>query len=172
MNNSVFAAVVQIFNFLIARLFRLVPHPRLRAPVLRLFGASVGARTRIGDVHFTNIHSGFSALSIEENCFIGDDVMLDLTGNLIIGARTSISPRAIILTHADPGSALGNRLAQNYPRRVEDTSIGCDVWIGAGAIVLCGVTIGDESVVGAGAVVTNSVPAHETVVGIPARRIK
>ncbi|MNN96997.1 Maltose O-acetyltransferase [compost metagenome] len=49
--------------------------------------------------------------------------------------------------------------------------IGRNVWIGGGAIVLPGVTIGDDAVVGAGSVVTRDVPAGATVVGNPARAV-
>ena len=47
-----------------------------------------------------------------------------------------------------------------------------DVWIGANAVVLPGVTIGNHSVVAAGAVVTKDVPSHSLVAGIPAKVIK
>ena len=51
-------------------------------------------------------------------------------------------------------------------------SVGRNVWIGAGAIVLPGVTIGDDAVIGAGSVVTRDVPAGATVGGNPARRLR
>jgi len=47
-----------------------------------------------------------------------------------------------------------------------------DVWIGSGAMILKGVTIGSGAVVAAGAVVTNDVPAHCMVAGIPAKVIR
>jgi maltose O-acetyltransferase len=49
--------------------------------------------------------------------------------------------------------------------------IGKFAWIGGGAIILPGVTIGDEAVVGAGSVVTRHVPAGATVIGNPARMV-
>ena len=50
--------------------------------------------------------------------------------------------------------------------------IGDDVWIGAGAIILKGVTIGERSIVGAGAVVTRGVPADSVVAGNPAQIVR
>ena len=47
--------------------------------------------------------------------------------------------------------------------------IGCDVWIGGGAIILPGVTVGDGAVIGAGSVVTRDVEPGQTVIGNPAR---
>jgi acetyltransferase-like isoleucine patch superfamily enzyme len=56
--------------------------------------------------------------------------------------------------------------------RVAPTRLGNNVWIGRGAIVVPGVTIGDHSVVGAGSVVTHDVPPLTLVAGNPARPIR
>ncbi len=66
------------------------------------------------------------------------------------------------------GLATGTRWTQP----IDAVHIGDDVWIGQGAIVLKGVTIGHRSVVGAGAVVTKDVPADVVVAGNPARIVK
>ena len=50
--------------------------------------------------------------------------------------------------------------------------IGDDIWVGANAVILPGVTIGNHSVVAAGAVVTKDVPPHSLVAGVPAKIIK
>ena len=50
--------------------------------------------------------------------------------------------------------------------------IGKNVWLGAGAIVLPGVTIGDNSVIGAGAVVSRDIPANVVAVGVPCRVLR
>lgn len=52
------------------------------------------------------------------------------------------------------------------------TFVGNDVWIGAGAVILQGVRVGDGAVIGAGAVVTRDVPPYAIVVGVPAKVIK
>lgn len=59
-----------------------------------------------------------------------------------------------------------------HPRNRMRTTIGHDVWIGANASVLCGVTIGTGAIVGAGAVVTKNVPPYAIVVGVPAKVIE
>jgi acetyltransferase-like isoleucine patch superfamily enzyme len=51
-------------------------------------------------------------------------------------------------------------------------TVGDDIWIGANAVILPGVNIGNHSVVAAGAVVTKDVPAHSLVAGVPAKVIK
>jgi hypothetical protein len=57
-------------------------------------------------------------------------------------------------------------------RRTQRTRIGCDVWIGHGAVVLPGVSIGHGAVIGAGAVVSRDVPPYAIVGGVPARMIR
>lgn len=63
-------------------------------------------------------------------------------------------------------------LDSQTPERIEPVRIGDRVWIGADALVLRGVTIGDDSVVGAGAVVTGDLPARVVAVGAPARPVR
>jgi len=65
-----------------------------------------------------------------------------------------------------PRDAAQRRDGLEFSRPVR---IGRNVWIGGGAIILPGVTIGDDAIVGAGSVVTRDVPAGATVVGNPAR---
>jgi acetyltransferase-like isoleucine patch superfamily enzyme len=64
------------------------------------------------------------------------------------------------------------RFSSAPPEEIRPVMIGDDVWIGRHATILKGVTIGDRSIVGAGAVVTRSVPPDVVVAGNPARVVR
>ena len=89
--------------------------------------------------------------------------------DIYIGDGTMIGPNVTIATGAHPlDPALRNRgLQLNHP-----VKIGKNVWIGAGAVLLPGVSVGDGAVIGAGSVVTKDVPAGTVAVGNPCRVIR
>ncbi len=102
---------------------------------------------------------------------------------ITVGAFCSIGPEVMIFGRADHPT----QLVSTYPFRTKllkpdagnadavtkgPVRIGNDVWIGARAIILSGVTIGDGAIVAAGAVVARDVPAYGIVAGNPARLIK
>lgn len=72
-----------------------------------------------------------------------------------------------MLTSANPNGPR-NKLAELYPAMTAPVVIGANVWVGANATVLPGVTIGDMSVVAAGAIVTKDIPPGVLVAGNPA----
>lgn len=124
---------------------------------------SVGERTGIRppfhcDYGF-NIHLG-SGVFLNFDC-----VVLDVA-RVTIGDGTEIGPGVHIYTADHPRDPEVRRSGLEYGRPVH---IGRNVWIGGKAVILPGVTIGDDAVIGAGAVVTRDVPAGATVVGNPAR---
>jgi maltose O-acetyltransferase len=92
-------------------------------------------------------------------------VILDMVA-VTIGNRTQIGPGVQILAADHPRDAATRAAGLEFGRPIR---IGCDVWIGGGAIILPGVTIGDGAVIGAGSVVTRDVPAGATAFGNPAR---
>ena len=125
------------------------------------------------------------------NVHISEGVIIKYPENVCIGNYVSINPFCYI--HGGGGVTIGDsvRIAfrvslvsmemvyenpeveirnQGYAR--SPIAIDNDVWIGAGAIVLRGVHIGQGSVIGAGAVVTRDVPPYVVVAGVPARIIK
>ncbi len=85
---------------------------------------------------------------------------------IVIGDDVQIGPNVQLLTPTHP---LDPDLRRAKWEAAEPISIGNNVWLGAGAIVLPGVTVGDDAVVGAGAVVTKDVAPRAVAVGNPAR---
>jgi maltose O-acetyltransferase len=95
-------------------------------------------------------------------------VILDVV-EVIIGDGCQIGPAVQIYTADHPRDPVerASGLESGLP-----VKIGRNVWIGGGAIIVPGVTIGDDAIIGSGAVVTRDVPAGVTVVGNPARPVK
>jgi maltose O-acetyltransferase len=92
-------------------------------------------------------------------------VILDVVA-VAIGDRTQIGPAVQILAADHPRDAAGRASGLEFGRPIY---IGRNVWIGGGAIILPGVTIGDDALIGAGSVVTRDVPTGATAFGNPAR---
>ncbi len=136
-------------------------------------GAVIGEGTRIW--HFAHIRSG---ARIGKNCNIGKGVYVDV--DVEIGDRVKIQNFVSVYrgvkieddVFLGPHATLTNDL---YPRsfnedwKVVPTLIKRGASIGANATIICGVTIGEYAMVGAGAVVTKDVPPHALVYGNPAR---
>jgi maltose O-acetyltransferase len=106
-----------------------------------------------------NISLG-SGVFLNFNCVILD--VVDVT----IGDGAQIGPGVQILTADHPRDPEGRASGLEFGRPIH---IGHNVWIGGGAIILPGVTVGDDALIGAGSVVTRNVHAGATVVGNPAR---
>lgn len=92
-------------------------------------------------------------------------VILDVA-RVEIGDMTQIGPGVQILAADHPRDAAERRAGLESGRPVW---IGTNCWIGAGALILPGISIGDDAIIGAGAVVTRDVPPRVTVAGNPAR---
>jgi len=137
-----------------------------------VLGARIAAHVRIDEIMLVNPVLGFKNLSIDHDSYIGAGTIIDLIGKVEIGSHTSISPGCMLVTHSDPGSQFGSALSSIFPRKVSTISIGSHVWVGAGTIVLAGVTIGDYVVIGAGSLVNRSLPDHVVAYGQPARVVK
>jgi maltose O-acetyltransferase len=144
--------------------------------LLQRHGASIGAGACFkggvvidnasGDVAATG---DFSNLRIGSRCHIGKGVFFDLPQAITVGDAAVISAGVTILTHADCGA---RPLQEHFPRKTAPVTIGMGAWIGANATILCGVVIGEMTVVGSGAVVTKSFPAYQVIGGVPARPIR
>lgn len=111
---------------------------------------------------------------IGKEVFIGEDLIIvddlkDRLNYLLIEDRVSIAPRVTLVLHTKPN---WSRIADYVDSRKGKITIRQDAWLGAGAVILPGVEIGEGAVVGANSVVTRDVPPYTVVGGIPAKKIK
>lgn len=97
---------------------------------------------------------------------IGENCHIRANGGVRLGNRVLIASHVVITSRGHPKALPRYGVTEDGP-----VSIADDVWIGAGAIILPGVSIGEGSIVGAGAVVTRDVPPYTVVGGVPARPI-
>lgn len=109
-------------------------------------------------------------LLIGSNVTIGRGTIISVKSTCEIGSYTLIGPNVQI---QDSNHSTDRSNLIKYQRaEIKPINIGCDCWIGAGAKVLAGVTIGNGAVIGANAVVTKDIPDFAIAVGCPARVIK
>ncbi len=120
--------------------------------IMPRFTCDYGYNLRLGRNVFINYH-----------CIFLDCAPID------IGDDVQIGPAVQLYTAQHPLDADVRRSGLESARPIR---IGSDVWIGGGAVVLPGVTIGERSIVGAGSVVVHPVPADCAVVGNPARIVR
>ncbi len=109
------------------------------------------------NVHFgKNVYANFGLTLVDDtDIYVGDSCMF--------------APNVIVATGTHPICPELREKVYQYNLPVH---IGKNVWIGAGAIILPGVTIGDNSVIGAGSVVTKDIPANVVAVGNPCRVLR
>jgi maltose O-acetyltransferase len=145
------------------------------APTLRACGAAVGERVRFRSplvVHNSDLQAGryYQKLSVGNDCYFGRELFLDLQDRIVIEDHVTISHRVMILTHTDAGtSPLKDKFIETSQAPV---IIRRGAYVGANVTILQGVEIGEASVVGAGAVVTQAVAPATVVAGVPARVIR
>lgn len=108
---------------------------------------------------------------IRAHTWIGQQCFLHGAGGLIIGKGVGIGPGVIVLTSQHDASDI-NLPVYFTPLKFDRVEIEDGSDIGAGAIILPGVKIGKGVIIGAGSVVTKSVPDYEIWAGVPARKIR
>ena len=129
---------------------------------------------RLESVHSTVLFGGYGDISrdlqADEYVYIGPGCRIN--PGVRVGRYSMLGPDVQIIGNDHVFDRPGVPIIFSGRPEFRHTDIGKDVWIGAGAIVLCGTTIGDGAVVAAGAIVTRDVDPFTIVAGVPARVVK
>ena len=138
-----------------------------RQELLRRMFAEVGEGCWIEPPFHANFGGHFCHLG--RGVYVNFNLTLVDDTHIYIGDRTLIGPNVTLATASHPfdPALRAEGYQSNSPIR-----IGRDCWLGAGVIVLPGVTIGDNVVIGAGSVVTHDIPSDSVAVGVPCRVIR
>jgi UDP-2-acetamido-3-amino-2,3-dideoxy-glucuronate N-acetyltransferase len=135
-----------------------IHHPDL----VNLYGCHVGDETKIGA--FVEIQKNAtigSLCKISSHTFICEGVEID--------DEVFVGHGVMFINDAYPRATSGGGLQTEADWKIVPTRVRKGASIGSGAVIMCGVTIGERAMVGAGAVVTHDVPADAVVAGVPAR---
>ena len=144
--------------------------PWLSLQILKAYGTQIGPEFDFhGRLQLHGTYQIAGKLTIGKQCHIGPNVTLDLSASIVVEDQCTIALNSQILTHHDVGYSPLRYKA--YPTHVASVHIERGAFIGAGSTILAGVRVGQYSVVGAGAVVTQDVPEYTVVGGIPAHFI-
>jgi acetyltransferase-like isoleucine patch superfamily enzyme len=135
----------------------------IRQPdLVNLYGCTIGDETRIG-----------AFVEIQKNAAVGPRCKISshsfLCEGVVLEAEVFVGHGVMFINDRYPRATAGGRLQTETDWAVAPTRVKRGASIGSGAVILCGVTIGEEAMIGAGAVVTRDVPAHAIVVGVPGR---
>jgi acetyltransferase-like isoleucine patch superfamily enzyme len=160
---------------------KLIARGRLETDGLAFIGPKVvlqikpGARVELGRWswigHGTKIRCHEGTVSIGAKTVLGQECTISAFQHVSIGRECVVADR-VMLIDFDHGMVEAERPIRLQGIYKRDVRVGHNVWIGYGACILRGVTIGDNAVIGTSAVVTNDVPANAVVAGVPARVIR
>jgi maltose O-acetyltransferase len=143
---------------------------RIRAQVLKLAGFQIGQKCVFMDLPtITGTGDLYHRLIVGDNGFFNIGCFFDLAAVITIEDGVTIGPEVMLITGAHEIGYLERRAGPLTPRPIK---LCKGVWLGARCVVLPGITIGEGSIVGAGAIVTKDVPANVVVAGIPAKVIQ
>ncbi|WP_309412347.1 sugar O-acetyltransferase [Brevibacillus laterosporus] len=139
-----------------------------REEIVEIFSELTGNKVDSSFMCFRPFYTDFGKnITIGKNVFFNTGCSFQDRGGISIGNGSMIGMNVTIAT-LNHGLSLETRNIA-YPSPVK---LGENVWIGSNSTILPGVTIGDNSVVAAGAVVTKDVPENTVVAGVPAKVVK
>lgn len=131
---------------------------------------AIGENCVIREYAYFQLTKPAPKLIIGNGVVIGRNCMITIKDELQIGDHTIIGGYVQIIDHNH--SCRKNELIKEQKAEIKPIRIGRDVWIGSGAKILCGVTIGDGAVIGANAVVNKDIPAYAVAAGVPAKVVR
>jgi acetyltransferase-like isoleucine patch superfamily enzyme len=143
--------------------------PRVKLEIGRGATLSIGRWAWIGHGTKIRVHEG--EVSIGAKTVIGQECTVSAFQHVSIGRECIIADR-VMLIDFDHGAAEVERPIRLQGIYKRDVRVGHNVWIGYGACLLRGVTVGDNSIVGTSSVVTKQVPANAVIGGSPARMLR
>lgn len=110
-------------------------------------------------------------ITIGVGCSINHNVFIQGREKVVLGNYVTLSPGVMILDGGILEADIFNkaRVKRHYSKPVV---IHDHVWVGSGAIILPGVTVGEQAIIAAGSVVTKDVPPRSVIAGVPARPIR
>lgn len=146
--------------------------PRYIIPAIKALGATVGEGVIIGPgLHFVAANRArLDPLHIGRGALIAHRVLIDLAGDVFLGECCTLASDVRLTTHLDMGQS--PLKAELYPVRTGPVRIERGAFVGTGATITAGVTVGECAVIGAGSVVLNDVPPWCFAAGSPARLIR
>ena len=138
-----------------------------RAEMLKKLFAEVGENCYIESPYFANW--GGHHVHLGSNIYANAGLKLVDDTPIYIGDNTMIGPNVVLATAGHPidPELRGRGLQYNLP-----VHVGRNCWLGAGVIVMPGISIGDNTVIGAGSVVTKDIPAGVVAVGNPCKVLR
>lgn len=137
-----------------------IPHPEL----VNIYGCIIGAETKIA-----------AFVEIQKNARIGERCKISshtfICEGVTIEEEVFVGHGVMFINDRYPRATIDGQLQTEADWTVVPTRVERGASIGSGAVILCGVTIGENSLVGAGAVVTKDVSRESIVAGVPARLV-
>lgn len=132
--------------------------------LVNLYGCDIGDGTKIG-----------AFVEIQKNAAIGRHCKISshsfICEGVTIEDEVFVGHGVMFINDRHPRATAGGKLQTEADWQVVPTRVRRGASIGSGAVIMCGVTIGEDAAIGAGAVVTRDVPDGATVAGVPARVI-
>lgn len=153
-------------------IFKRLMFPPFRVLALKLMGAKIGKNCIIHDINFFNYYrTGFKGITIGDDCFLGEECLWDLAGEIVLENQVTIAEGVMLLTHLNVGYK-DHPLQSEFPATEGSIRIQSGSFIGSRSTILSGVVVATKTFVGAHTLVNKTVGPNQLVVGVPGRVVR